>query len=39
MGENFDWVKNAKRQPLFNEPDPSYNGAVWGRDVPKLDWR
>ena len=35
-GGNFDWVKNAKRQPLFNEPDPSYNGAVWGRDVPKL---
>ena len=32
----FDWVKNPKRQPLFNEPDPSYNGAVWGRDVPKL---
>ena len=35
-GGNFDWVKNPKRQPLFNEPDPSYNGAVWGRDVPKL---
>ncbi len=35
-GGNFDWVKDAKRQPLFNEPDPSYNGAVWGRDVPKL---
>ena len=33
---NFDWVKDPKRQPLFNEPDPSYNGAVWGRDVPKL---
>ena len=32
----FDWVKDPKRQPLFNEPDPSYNGAVWGRDVPKL---
>ena len=35
-GGNFDWVKDSKRQPLFNEPDPSYNGAVWGRDVPKL---
>ncbi len=35
-GGTFDWVKDAKRQPLFNEPDPSYNGAVWGRDVPKL---
>ncbi len=33
---NFDWVKDPKRQPLFNEPDPSYNGAVWGKDVPKL---
>ena len=33
---NFDWVKDPKRQPLFNEPDPSYNGAVWGRDVPTL---
>ena len=33
---NFDWVKDPKRQPLFNEPDPSYNGAVWGRDAPKL---
>ena len=33
---NFDWVKDPKRQPLFNEPDPSYSGAVWGRDVPKL---
>ena len=32
----FDWVKDPKRQPLFNQPDPSYNGAVWGRDVPKL---
>ncbi len=35
-GGNFDWVKDAKRQPMFNEPDPSYNGAIWGRDVPKL---
>ena len=35
-GGNFDWVKNAKRQPLMNEPDPSYNGAIWGRDVPKM---
>ena len=35
-GGNFDWVKDAKRQPLFNTPDPSYNGAIWGRDVPKL---
>jgi len=35
-GGNFDWVRDAKRQPLFNNPDPSYNGAVWGRDVPKM---
>ena len=35
-GGNFDWVRNAKRQPLFNTPDPSYNGAIWGRDVPKM---
>ena len=35
-GGNFDWVSNAKRQPLFNTPDPSYNGAIWGRDVPKM---
>ena len=35
-GGNFDWTANPKRQPLFNEEDPSYKGAVWGRDVPKL---
>ena len=35
-GGNFDWVRDAKRQPLFNTPDPSYNGAIWGRDVPKM---
>ncbi len=35
-GGNFDWAANPKKQPLFNEPDPSYNGAIWGRDVPKM---
>ena len=35
-GGNFDWTANPKRQPLFNEEDQSYKGAVWGRDVPKL---
>ena len=35
-GGNFDWAANPKKQPLFNEPDQSYNGAVWGRDVPKM---
>ena len=35
-GGTFDWVKDPKRQPLYNTPDPSYNGAIWGRDVPKM---
>ena len=35
-GGNFDWTANPKRQPLFNQEDPSYKGAIWGRDVPKL---
>ena len=35
-GGNFDWAANPKKQPLFNQPDPSYNGAIWGRDVPKM---
>jgi O-acetylhomoserine (thiol)-lyase len=25
----FDWSKDPKRQPLLNQPDPSYHGAVW----------
>jgi O-acetylhomoserine (thiol)-lyase len=25
----FDWVKNAKRFPIMNEPDPSYHGVVY----------
>ena len=33
---NFDWTADPKRQPLFNEPDASYNGAVWGKVVPEL---
>ena len=33
---NFDWVKMQRDNLLFNQPDPSYNGAIWGRDVPKL---
>ena len=32
---NFDWTANPSRQPLFNEPDPSYHGAVWGQLVPE----
>ncbi len=25
----FDWVKNKKRFPILNEPDPSYHGVVY----------
>jgi len=35
-GGNFDWTSDKKRQPLFNEPDASYGGAVWGDVVPQL---
>ena len=35
-GGNFDWIKNRKRQPLLNEPDQSYGGAVWTDAVPVL---
>ena len=35
-GGNFDWTAEPKRQPLFNEPDLSYGGAVWGKAVPEL---
>lgn len=29
----FDWVANAKRFPLLNEPDPSYHGVCYTRDI------
>ena len=35
-GGNFDWIKDRKRQPLLNEPDQSYGGAVWADVVPVL---
>jgi O-acetylhomoserine (thiol)-lyase len=35
-GGNFNWTENKKRQPFYNEPDPSYGGAVWGEVVPQL---
>jgi len=35
-GGNFDWTADPKRQPLFNTPDDSYGGAVWGKVVPEL---
>jgi len=28
-GGNFDWKKNAKRFPMFSEPDNSYHGLVY----------
>jgi O-acetylhomoserine (thiol)-lyase len=33
---NFDWTADPNRQPLFNEPDASYGGVVWGKAVPEL---
>ena len=35
-GGNFDWTKNSDRQPLFNQPDSSYHGVVWGDVVPQI---
>ena len=35
-GGNFDWTADPKRQPLFNEPDASYGGVIWGKAVPEL---
>ena len=35
-GGNFDWIKDRKRQPLLNEPDQSYGGAIWSDVVPQL---
>ena len=35
-GGNFDWIKDRKRQPLMNEPDQSYGGAIWADAVPVL---
>lgn len=29
----FDWVANKKRFPVLNEPDPSYHGVVYTRDL------
>jgi len=35
-GGNFDWTTDPKRQPLFNTPDDSYGGVIWGKAVPEL---
>jgi O-acetylhomoserine (thiol)-lyase len=32
-GGTFDFAKNPERFPGFNEPDPSYNGLVYARDL------
>jgi O-acetylhomoserine (thiol)-lyase len=29
----FDWIANAERFPLLNQPDPSYHGVSYTRDV------
>jgi len=35
-GGNFDWEAHPSRQPLLNEPDRSYHGAVWTQAVKPL---
>ena len=35
-GGNFDWGSYPERQPLLNQPDPSYHGAVWAEAVKPL---
>lgn len=36
-GGNFDWkAQGGKRQPFYNEGDPSYGGVVWSDVVPVL---
>ncbi len=30
---NFDWTADPAKFPNFNNPDPSYNNLVWGRDL------
>lgn len=35
-GGNFDWEAHPERQPLLNQPDPSYHGAVWTEAVKPL---
>lgn len=34
-GGQFDWTAHPSQQPLFNQPDQSYHGAVWGTLVPE----
>jgi O-acetylhomoserine (thiol)-lyase len=32
-GGTFDYTREPEKFPGFNEPDPSYNGLVFGRDL------
>src|ERR1700750_2791567 len=32
----FDWAATPERQPLLNQPDPSYHGTVWVEAVKPL---
>jgi len=32
-GGTFDYAQDPARYPSFNEPDPSYNGLVYARDL------
>ena len=34
-GGQFDWTSHPEQQPLFNQPDQSYRGAVWGTLIPE----
>ena len=35
-GGNFDWESYPERQPLLNQPAPSYHGAVWAEAIKPL---
>ena len=35
-GGNFDWTQFPERQPLFNEPEPSYWNWILGKVVPEV---
>jgi len=35
-GGNFDWTEFPDRQPLFNQPEPSYWNWILGKVVPEV---
>ena len=35
-GGNFDWTQFPERQPLYNEPEPSYWDWILGQVVPEV---